>query len=417
MNAYFEFNEWSSPLLPGFLQGVVFASILTLRGMREERISDYFAALLLLFGSFYVGQWMFGFAGWYDSHDWRTTLMFYVEWRNFFAFGPLIWLYFRSLTNTDFRWQNSYWWHFLPMGIVWLEPLGIFLYDWIYWKLILGRPLEYFHGTRGPASEWGNSGGLGNWYYSLYTLFSCLHLVYYLVKTILEYRHYRNYLSREFSNTEQLTLRSLRYTLYFMLVGVLLTFTLEVGNQLFSTNYVDSWDSFFVMSLFNFFVAVQFLVINPTLTRALRFEPDKEKSLVREPAAPARAQKDPELGPWAEKLEQRLALEEDYLNPDLKLGDLAEALGTNTSVLSRVINNHYGKNFNDLINGLRCTAFQRKIEAGAHLRHTLLSIAMDCGFNSKSTFNRAFRKHTGYNPREAVKRIAEPDEGADAGAK
>ena len=82
-----------------------------------------------------------------------------------------------------------------------------------------------------------------------------------------------------------------------------------------------------------------------------------------------------------------------------------------------MINNHYGKNFNDLINGLRCTAFQRKIEAGAHLRHTLLSIAMDCGFNSKSTFNRAFRKHTGYNPREAVKRIAEPDEGADAGAK
>ena len=284
MSQYFEFNEWSSQLLPGFLQGVVFAIILLLRGMREERISDYFAAILLLFGSLYIGQWMFGYAGWFDSHDWRTTLMFYVEWRNFLAFGPLIWLYFRSLTNTDFRWETTYWWHFLPLGLVLLEPVGIFLYDWVYWKLLLAQPFEFFHGTRGPASEWGNNGGLGFWYYAIVTVFSFLHLIYYLVKTILEYRQYRRYLLREFSNTEQLTLHSLRYTFYFMLIGVLITFGLEVGNQLFSTSYMDSWDSFFAMSLFTFFAAIQFLAINPTLTRALRFEPGVERALAAEEA-------------------------------------------------------------------------------------------------------------------------------------
>ncbi|MEM9258733.1 MAG: hypothetical protein AAGA62_03740, partial [Bacteroidota bacterium] len=84
----FEYNEWSSPLLPGFLQGLVFAIILFIRGYREERISDYFASLLLIAGSLYVGQWMLGFAGWYDAHDWRTTLMFYVEWKNLLVFGP-----------------------------------------------------------------------------------------------------------------------------------------------------------------------------------------------------------------------------------------------------------------------------------------------------------------------------------------
>ncbi|MEM6771644.1 MAG: hypothetical protein AAF597_13755, partial [Bacteroidota bacterium] len=210
MTEFFEFNEWSSPLLPGFLQGVIFAVILVLRGTREERISDFFAAILLLCGSLYIGQWMFGFAGWYDSHDWRSTLMFYVEWRNFLAFGPLIWLYFRSLTNTDFRWQSSYWWHFLPLGLVLLEPIGIFLYDWVYWRGLLAQPLEFFHGTRGPASEWSNNGGLGFGYYVFTTAFSFVHLMFYLVRTIKEYREYRRYIIREFSNAEQLTLSSLR---------------------------------------------------------------------------------------------------------------------------------------------------------------------------------------------------------------
>lgn len=404
MTPFFEFNEWSSPLLPGFLQGVVFAVILTLRGMREERISDYLAALLLVCGSLYIGQWMFGFAGWYDSHDWRSTTMFYVEWRNFLAFGPLIWLYFRSLTNTDFRWQRSYWWHFLPLGLVLLESVGAFIYDWGYWRLILGRPFEFFHGTRGPASEWGNSGGLGFWYEALITAFSFIHLMFYLVRTILEYREYRRYLLREFSNTEQLTLSSLRFTLYLMLAGVFVTFLLEVGNQIFSTSYMDSWDSFFAMSLFNFFVAVQFLAINPNLTRALRFEPEQEAAKVKEPVGDTPEEPDPELAVWAEKLAKRLESHEDYLNPDLKLGGLAESIGTNSSVLSKVINSIHGKNFNDFINGQRCSAFQQRIGAAEHLQHTLLSIALDCGFNSKSTFNRAFRKHTGISPREAVKR-------------
>ncbi|MEL7159750.1 MAG: hypothetical protein AAFN92_03255, partial [Bacteroidota bacterium] len=274
----FEFNEWSSPLLPGFLQGLTFAVILLIRGYREERISDYLAALLLLAGSLYVGQWMLGFAGWYDSHDWRTTLMFYVEWKNLLAFGPLIWLYFRALTNTDFRWERKYWWHFLPLGIVLLQPLIIFLYDFGYWRLLRGEAFTFFYDTRGPAAEWDNSnnGATLSIVFQFILAFSFFHLIYYLVRTLLDYRAYRHYLTREFSNAEQLTFSSLRFTLYLMLTGVFLTVILEIGNVLYSTSYVDSWDSYFAMSVFNFLVAIQLLAINPRLTRALRFEPGKE---------------------------------------------------------------------------------------------------------------------------------------------
>lgn len=380
--------------------------------MREERTSDYLAAVLLVCGSLYIGQWMLGFAGWYDSHDWRTTLMFYVEWKHLLAFGPLIWLYFRSLTNTDFSWKTTLWLHFLPWAVVMLEPLGIALYDWVYWRALLGEPFTEFYGTRGPAAEWGNSGGAGNWYFTGVTILSYLHLTAYLVRTIGEYREYRRYLLREFSNTEQLTFTSLRLTLYLMLGGLVLTSLLEIGNQLYSETYIDSWDSYFAMSLFTFFVAVQFLVINPRLTRALRFEPDKTLLPVAVPA-PAAAPPDrkeapvPDITRWASKLENRLTRHKDHLNPDLKLGELAASIGTNSSVLSRVINTHYGKNFNDFINARRCEAFRARLRRGEHHRHTLLSIALDCGFNSKSTFNRAFKKYAGISPGEEVKRLSE----------
>jgi AraC-like DNA-binding protein len=404
-----EFNAYSSPLLPGFLQGLAFATILCLRGVREERVSDYFAAILLVMGSLYVGQWMFGFAGWYDSHDWKTSLMFYISWKNLLAFGPLIWLYFRSLTNTDFRWRRKYWWHFLPLALSLLEPLTIFLYDFVYWLMIQGETFTYFNNTRGPAAEWNNSDG-SPIFYVIYGV-SVLHLLGYLIWTLIDYRKYRSYLSREFSNTEQLTFASLRLTLFLMVVGVVATIFLDIHNLMYSTSYIDSWDSYFVMSLFTYFAAIQLLAINPQMTRALRFLPDEHPAeltvnfVTDENGVHSSDDSAPELATWAKKLEERLSSHQDYLNPDLKLGELAGLIRTNSSVLSRVINVSYGMNFNDFINGRRCEAFMEAIKANEHQRHTLLSIALECGFNSKSTFNRAFKKHTGKSPGEYIKEV------------
>ena len=88
--AVFDFNFYSSLLLIGFVQGLVYACLLLLRGLRQDRISDFFAASILLVGALYVAPWMLGFAGWYDAHDWRTTLMFYGSWNNLSLLGPLV---------------------------------------------------------------------------------------------------------------------------------------------------------------------------------------------------------------------------------------------------------------------------------------------------------------------------------------
>ena len=89
-----------------------------------------------------------------------------------------------------------------------------------------------------------------------------------------------------------------------------------------------------------------------------------------------------------------------YLQPELNLQELAQYLQTNPALLSAAINQVFGKNFNEYINGLRIDEFVRKYNADSNHRFTLLSHAMDSGFNSKATFNRAFKKIKGKSPQE-----------------
>ena len=107
-----------------------------------------------------------------------------------------------------------------------------------------------------------------------------------------------------------------------------------------------------------------------------------------------------ELEKWKDKLLAQMENEKPYLEAELSLAELATRLKTNTSVLSKVINDGTGRNFNDFINSYRVEEVMHKLRAGEQQRQTLLGIAYDCGFNSKATFNRAFKKITGLSPKE-----------------
>jgi AraC-like DNA-binding protein len=88
-----------------------------------------------------------------------------------------------------------------------------------------------------------------------------------------------------------------------------------------------------------------------------------------------------------------------YLDPDLTLARLAERAKVSPKALSQVINERIGRNFNDFINEYRIkNACALLSDAGC--RSTITEILYDSGFNSKSVFNEAFRKHTGKTPSE-----------------
>jgi AraC-like DNA-binding protein len=105
-----------------------------------------------------------------------------------------------------------------------------------------------------------------------------------------------------------------------------------------------------------------------------------------------------ELEIWCKKVEVVVQTEKLYLNPELTLSDLSAKLNSNNSWVSYVINTGFQKNFNDFVNAYRVVDFQEKVKDPKLSHYTLLALAYECGFNSKSTFNRAVKKATGALP-------------------
>lgn len=101
-----------------------------------------------------------------------------------------------------------------------------------------------------------------------------------------------------------------------------------------------------------------------------------------------------------EQLEQVMKKRKPYLNAKLGLQDLADAISVNMHTLSWVINEGYKKNFFDFVNEYRIEEFKRLVNHDQYKHYTFLALALEVGFSSKTTFNRAFKKFTGKTPRE-----------------
>jgi AraC-like DNA-binding protein len=87
-----------------------------------------------------------------------------------------------------------------------------------------------------------------------------------------------------------------------------------------------------------------------------------------------------------------------YLKSDLTLHDLSAMSTVPVNHLSQIINERFGQNFFDFINRYRIEEVKRRLSDPVQRYYTLIAIALDSGFNSKSVFNAAFRKHTGMTP-------------------
>jgi len=92
--------------------------------------------------------------------------------------------------------------------------------------------------------------------------------------------------------------------------------------------------------------------------------------------------------------------EKPYLDSELSLIKLAGLLYIPSHHLSQIINEQLGKNFFEFINEYRVEEVKLLMAKNKDRKYTLLSIAYDSGFNSKSTFNSIFKKYTGITPKQ-----------------
>ncbi|GAA4275238.1 hypothetical protein GCM10022258_45340 [Aquimarina gracilis] len=137
----------------------------------------------------------------------------------------------------------------------------------------------------------------------------------------------------------------------------------------------------------------------------------KQPSIFRVPIAKKDRQKNKERvdGPELERLKndlQKLMVEEKiYLNHKLTLIDMAQQLNTSSNNVSWLLNNIHESSFYDFINHYRVQEFINKVERGEHQNHTLLALSLDSGFNSKSTFNKAFKIVMNETPSNYIKKM------------
>ena len=108
--------------------------------------------------------------------------------------------------------------------------------------------------------------------------------------------------------------------------------------------------------------------------------------------------KDDEATKYTEQLAEYMLKERPYLNPELTLTQLASDLDITTHHLSQIINEQFKLNFFEYINQFRVEEVKARIKNPKFENYSLLGIALDSGFNSKSAFNRMFKKFTNQTP-------------------
>lgn len=394
----FDFNIYSSLLLVFFVHIIVYAVMLWRRGIKQESLSDQLLGTFLFLAALYVVPWMTGFAGWYMPNTIYREILFYTPFIHGLFIGPVLYFYVKSLTNYRFQFQKKDWLHFVPGLVYLLWCIIVVVVD----KLILKK---YFlmNGETDPDFD--------DWYQWLQNI----SIILYLLLTIRFYKQYKQYVLYEFSFVDVANLNWLRNFIFaFGIITVLplLQKLLQLIPAFYNLDYVGSWFYFFAFAVVVYYIAINGFNAVAVPLRKLLFEPElllqyQQPTLLAAPTTVTEdtdfeivQQTSPDIQNWKQKIEQLMLEQKLYEDAELTLSQLAKQLSTNTSLLSKIINTGFQMNFNDFINQYRVNAMMEKLKAGEQKKQTLLGISLDCGFNSKATFNRAFKKQSGLSPKE-----------------
>ncbi|TBN06909.1 AraC family transcriptional regulator [Hyunsoonleella flava] len=328
--------------------------------------------------------------GWYDEY--RTTKINYFLYNIAIALGPLIYLYVKSVTTSNFSFKKQYWWHFALAFTFIGYRIFIFVYD-------ASQP--GFNATQNgilkiKVDEAIVQPAMGFIEFPFMLL--------YLAFTLQLFYNYRKRIKQYFSNTYKLELNwILSFLLLFTVMFFYDTIQTIVGSFVTDLSYAQRWWLNLLSALVTLYIGIKGYFTDTTKLNKLnfRFSPSLE-------AIPQNTDQESSKSISKKDIATVKALMEDdkvYLNPELNLADMAQQANMSRGQLSEIINSGFNQNFNDFVNGYRVNAFKKMIQNDKHRQLSLLGIAQDCGFNSKATFNRVFKKLTNTSPTEYVKSV------------
>jgi AraC-like DNA-binding protein len=287
-----------------------------------------------------------------------------------FAFGPLIYFYVKSLVNQSFIFQKKNYLHFIPV----LFQVGLYLflttknYKFKYWYWMnVHQFITYkieFDGT-------------------------FISMLIYLGLSIQLLKNYQVYVANNFSETSSIRLNWLKIVLI-ILVILCVQWLIEIILRDFFNLY------------FNYDYSIQILGIMALVLAVggIRQANLSEVNFEEEITQKTHVQIDKRI---LEQIKSGMDIQKLYLNPTLTLSEFAKELKLNPKIVSQQINTGLSKSFNDFVNEYRVEEVKKRLNSSDLERLTILGIAYDSGFNSKTTFNRIFKDFTGVAPRDFLK--------------
>jgi AraC-like DNA-binding protein len=302
-------------------------------------------------------------------------------------FGPLLFLYTRSVLEKDFRFTAKSWLHFIPFVLFFLITEGVYnswpreaqerllqnaLEHRFHWSIAIGSSIIFLQ-------------------FSLYIAFS-LDLI----------ARHKKAATQHFSNPRQTSLSWL-YTMILFFTALMIGTTLN--GLLAKTPLANHY-----LLTFTVIILAMLIFINRVLLKALHtpyffaFEEDRvagrETEVAEATGVYARPPENKENAALAQRLRQYMQHEKPWLDPDLSLEQLAGGIGQKPRLLSVVINETLGQNFFDFINHYRIDEAKRLLTDPVDRKITVSEVLYQVGFNSKSSFNTLFKKYTGLTPTE-----------------
>ena len=360
-------------LSAGAIQGLIFGLILLKSTTRNTVANRLLAILLILLAYRLLVQTMrlFGL-GYYDG-------WYYVMLDLSWIHGALLYFYVKAQTKPNFSFERKHWIHFVPLALQVLFSIFVRLQN-LYWD-----------GTRESLS-W-----LGYWGYWLWMNQPTIYIVASVL--IIFYTNKAGKLLRE--PGENIVLGSERlgwlktiitcFKVYFSVVLLIL-----LGDLIFFKATTDDYYFYFIrFYYYPFFIGISIL------TYWLGIQGFKRKDL-QEVAIKTRLDpvKKQQLETVAKALQACMQEQELFKQADLNLNKTAEFLQIKPYLVSQSLNEILGTKFNDFINSYRIAEVQKLLLDPSKNKHNLLTLALEAGFNSKSSFNRSVKKQLGISPNE-----------------
>ena len=355
---------------------LLFFSLFLIRNKKGKKISNRILAVLLFANALCLLNYII-----YQQEEFLSPwIIDYLVLGNsiVFLWGPLLYFYIRSIIHRDFSFQRKHSVHLIPF-------LTYFLYLLIRMAILDKRILQ------GPL-------GTGLAFHPLEVIiFSTILHVLFLFYIIASFRSlwlFRQQLKNYFSTT-----KNLEFTwLSIILISFSVMWTIGFVNSYLAAR---RGSPVLVLSFVN--LALIFFIANVAVYKGLN-QPEIFSGIDERPKYERSTLTRSDAESYLMKLKSFMEEEKPYLDPFLNINQLARRLTIQSRHLSQILNESLKQNFYDFVNSYRIEEAKKMLLEQSDEKTTVLNVLLDAGFNSKSAFNRAFKKCTGFTPSEFRKR-------------